>query len=167
MKVTGYQIREAIRQWELRRDAALRMFDDSLTFFEGDEKPNPVQVAERFQQADRAIATLQGYQTRFNLALEIKELGVNLGTAVRMVGGAGRLEKMWRSTVGKKKSRYAYLDNTLTRRANEETAKPVLSKEECLELASQAARDAGKLRAFIAAANATAVEIEADPTLFE
>src|SRR5579885_1022293 len=98
MKVTGYQIREAIRKQELQRDTVISQFNASLFKFEGEEKLSPDDVAKMFTQAEQAIANLQTGLARYNLYVVIDVLGdkMTLAEGVKRLGGAGRLEKLWR-----------------------------------------------------------------------
>jgi len=162
MKVTGYKLREAIRRWELRRKATASQFDDSLHAFEGDEKITPTGVIKTFERSDRAIAELQTAQARYNLVVTAR-LGdeeLTLCELVKLVGGAGRVEKMWRSAALIKKDRYSYRGDELTRDPNEVRAKRTISHAEATQMAIRAAKKAGDIRAGIATANATEVEIE-------
>lgn len=67
MKITGYAIREAIKQQELRRDTASRTFADTLKVFPGEEKDSPETVVAAFLTAEKAIARLQTAQARYNI----------------------------------------------------------------------------------------------------
>lgn len=177
MKITGYMLREAIKQHELRRDTAARAFDGSLKVFPDEEKDSPSTIVEQFLAAETAVAQLQVAQMRYNLAVMVEVTGpgpyagdkvsMTLAEAIKRVGGEGRVEKMWRSATGPKKDRYSGYDNdeidpTRIR------ARAVLKASEAVKLASVAGKRAGALRAAIATANAREVEIESlSPTLFE
>ncbi len=66
MKVTGIQIREAIKRWTLRRDASAGQFSESLWQFSEDKNTTtPVDLMKTFQEAEAAIARLQLAQTRY------------------------------------------------------------------------------------------------------
>ncbi len=168
MQVTGYQIREALRRWNLRRDAESALFEDSLRRFPDDEKPAPKTVIENFTAADRAIALLQVAQDRYNLAVTIEVKwgdgrGVNgidtmtLAEAVKLVGGAGRVEKMWRSAANPQKDRYASREEV--RNPDEVRAKPVMKTGDILVEADKSARYAGALRQAIALANGREIDL--------
>lgn len=165
MKITGYKLKELIKQAEMVRDTVASHFDGSLHTFEGDAaKDTPQQVVGKFQKADLALAQIQTIQARYNLAVEVEVLGekMTLMEAVKRVGGAGRVEKMWRSASGTKKDRYAYRDE-LTRDKDTIRAKRTLAKGAALELAQEAAKVAGALRAAIAEGNSR--EVDMDVTL--
>jgi hypothetical protein len=173
MKVTGYMLREAIKQHELRREAAYRAFNDALKVFPGEVKDSPVSIVEQLLAAERAIAALQTAQMRYNLAVRVELYGhgwdrtaMTLGEAIKLVGGESRAEKLWRSAAGPKKDKYRYesdeIDPTHVR------AQPTIKPQEAVKLATAAGKRAGALRAAIATANATEVEIEdLSPALFE
>jgi hypothetical protein len=174
MKVTGYMLREAIKQHELRRDTAASAFDGSLKKFPGEEKEAPGTLVEKFLAAEEAIAKLQTAQMRYNLAVIIElpaftglTAKLTLAEAIKTVGGRGRAEKMWRSAANpNKKDRYGYHDDEMdpTRVRAVATIKP----SEAMAQATQAGKRAGSLRAAIATANAKEVEIEdLSPALFE
>lgn len=169
MDVTGFLLREAIRRYELRRRVAANQFDDSLTQFEGETKRSPESITEDFVAAERAIATLQAAQSRYNLLVEVDVLGekMTLCEAVKRIGGAGRIEKMWRTAAGGKKDRYGY-DRDEVRRADEVRANRTVSVEDAMKRASRLASQASAIRAAIATGNGRALsteQIELDPTL--
>ncbi len=162
MKITGYKLKELIKQAEMVRDTVASHFDDSLHKFEGDAtKATPQEIVDKFRRADLALAQIQAVQAQYNLAVEVTVLGekMTLLDAVKRVGGAGRIEKMWRSASGTKKDRYAYRDE-LTRDKDTIRAKRTISKGAALELAQQAAKVAGALRAAIAEGNSREVELD-------
>ena len=173
MKVTGYILREALKRHELRREVAARTFDDSLKAFPGEVKDNPVDIVEQFLAAERATAALQTAQMRYNLAVKVNLHGhgwdhttMTLAEAIKLVGGEGRVEKMWRSAASPgKKDRY-YSEDEID--PSHIRAQPTMKPQEAVKLATEAGRRAGALRAAIATANATEVEIEdLSPALFE
>lgn len=170
MQIDGYALREAIKQWDLRKGAAEEAFKSSLFKFKGEEKDTPQQVVDSFLQAETAISKLQVAQMRYNLSVAVEVGGekMTLAEAIKRVGGAGRAEKMWRSA-GPKDRRSAYLmDDGLTRDPTQERATPTLDAKTSVGLAMQAGKRSGAFRATIATANATKVDIaDLDPALFE
>ncbi len=168
MKTTGYKLREAIRTWELRRKIANDTFDRSLARFPGEDKASPENVHASFVKADRAIAKLQTFQSIYNLKVAVSVLGesMTLCEAVKAIGGAGRAEKLWRTAAVEKADRYSYRGEV--RNKDEIHAERTISYESAGALAAKAARFAGALRAGIAAANATEIDIEGlEAYLFE
>ena len=169
MKITGYKLRETIRMWELRRKIAGDNFDKSLHAFEGEVQESPQSMVNTFKHADEAIANLQTAQAMYNLSVKVNVLDkeMTLCEAVKLVGGAGRVEKLWRTAAIDKKEPYTY-DNKLVRNATEVRAQRTISLKGAGELATEAAKWSGALRAAIAVANSTEVEIEGlNPDLFE
>jgi len=169
MKITGYKLREAIKQQELLRDTAASMFDDTLKVFPGETKSAPQDVVKAFLVAETNVAKLQTAQMRFNLAVKVDILGekMSLAEAIKRVGGQGRVEKMWRSAANsKRKDRYGYDDDELDPTKVRSTL--TITPDAAVKLASSAGRVAGAYRAAIATANAQEVDIEdVTPELFE
>lgn len=166
MKVTGYQIRHRLAELEQERKIALSHFNDSLKAFDGDDKPDPRKLMETYRQCEEDIAALQVWQARYNLAVEVDVDGrtMTLTQAIKMVGGAGRAEKLWRTAASGKEDRYSYREDT--RDAGTEYAKRTVPIEECMFNAKKAARFASALRQAMGTGNATEIDLEGfDPTL--
>ncbi len=170
MKTTGIMLRDAISLHSLRRETAQRGFDSTLKAFPEETKETPQEVMSRIEAAELAIVALQEAQMRLNLAVRVKVAGVGemtLAKAVKLVGGAGKIEKMWKSVASPPKDRYSY-NASDTRDPNQIVATPTLSTAEAVKLAIQAAKRASALRAAIAEGNLQMVEIEdLNPALFE
>lgn len=164
-EVTGYEIREALKYWGLRRDAAQQAFSGSLHKFEGEEKPSPASVVFDFARAEDKISQLQVLQMRYNLFVEVRAYGqsMTLAEAIKRVGTAGKVAKMW-ATAGTPKHSY-YRDETV-REANQVVAKAILSTDEILQHSTDAARRCESLRTAIAIGNGQAVRLDFDPGLF-
>jgi hypothetical protein len=170
MKITGYALRDAIRQHELRRDTANKTFSGSLKAFPGETKMKPDEIMAQFTTAERAIARLQVAQMRYNLAVTVKISGeeMPLAEAIKIVGGLGRAEKMWKSATGPKEDRYSSSFGSDTRDPTQAYAVPTLTISEAVRLTSAAGKRSGAVRAAIATANAREVEIEnLEASLFE
>lgn len=183
MKITGYKLREALKKQELRRDAALAQFKSSLYRFEGDDKLSPDDVMKTITEAETAIAKIQAAQTEYNSKIQVtvsfsatrngkKEAQsekMSLCAAVKTLGGAGRVEKLWRDAAGTKQDTRRYYDEKaeMTRQTDHVYAKSVLTPKETLERAHWAASWSAALRSSVAAANATEVEIDLDSSLLE
>lgn len=157
MLITGYLLREGLRRWELRRDTAAEQFTTSLTKFKDDDKLAPTEIAKTFTEAEEAIARLQAAQSRYNLHVVVDVLGAQftLCEAVKRLGGAGRIDKMWRSAAGGKKDRYG-MDRD-TRNKDEERAERTVTVKEAMANANKASAFAGALRAAVAKGNGTEV----------
>lgn len=105
----------------------------------------------------------------YNLQVRVTVQGteITLAAAVKMLGGAGRVAKMWREAVADKEDRYGYR-NERERNKDTEIAQKRVPYDEALKEANKADGFAGALRAAIATGNATLVDIEGlDPALFE
>ncbi len=169
MKTTGYALREAIKQFELRRDTAARAFNGTLKAFPDDKKDKPTEVVAQFLTAEKAISRLQVAQMRYNLVVTVEVQGekMTLAEAIKRIGGDARAEKMWRSAAGPAPERYGY-NNDDVRDPNQVRATATITAGEATKLASGAAKRAGAFRAAIAVGNAREIELEdLDPALFE
>lgn len=169
MKTDGYALREAIKQWELRKEVAECGFSGSLHKFKDDVKETPQQIVEAYLKAEDAIAKLQVAQMRYNLAVkvEVQGEGMTLAEAIKRSGSAGRIEKMWKTATSQERH-HRYGDDGLTRVANQERAEATLDAKTAMNLATHAGKRSGAFRAAIATANAAKVEVEdLNPALFE
>lgn len=169
MLVTGYALREAIKQWELRKDAANRIFDDSLKVFPGEVKTHPEVLIKQYLAAEVAIAQLQTAQAQYNLLVTFDFEGrlITLCEAVKSLGGYSRVEKLWRTASGGgKKDRY-YGGTSDERDPTKTYAVQVVSPMDGVEQSTIAARRASALRAGIATGNATTCEIGLNPELLK
>jgi hypothetical protein len=171
MQVTGFTIREAIKRWEMIRDAASKQWNDSLFVFEKEDNISPDDIMKTYTNAERAVASLQTAQARFNIQTKVKVLveEMTLAEAVKLLGGAGRAEKMWKShATNTGRDRYSSRDNSRSKEA--EYAKRSISTKDCLSRATAAAKFAGALRASIAEGNSAKIDtitISLDPKLLE
>lgn len=161
MKVNGYLIREAIKRWTLYKDTIQAQFKESLYYFDEDQKADPIAVMNEFSKAEYAVAYLEEAQQRFNQIVQVTVLNetMPLTRAVKLVGGAGRQEKMWRDASIKKKDRYSY-DDKLSRSKDTEYAKPAISRAEAIDSSAKASKFAAALRNAIARGNNTDVNLE-------
>jgi hypothetical protein len=159
MELDGYKIRAALKRWDDARTLASQTFADSLYAFDGEEKRNPEEVAEQFQVADVFYASLQIIQAVYNQRMKVDFLSkkISLAVAVKMIGGAGRVEKMWKDAVTGRK-RDIYDDREQRRRdADTEYAKKTISQARAMEKANEASKLANQLRNGIARANTHAM----------
>lgn len=171
MKVTGYQLREALRNWHTRLDVLNKQFRESLWQFPDSEQPadfKPDTLAAQFAQADDTVAALENAQQVYNQKITVTIAGrkVPLSYAVKRVGGAGRLEKMWRwAATDNGRDRYSYRETS--RKSDEVYAKRMASMNDCVRAAEKTASLASELRSAIAAANATEIDLEVNPEWFK
>ena len=169
MMVTGYRLREAIKSWELRRNTAVKQFEQARWVFEGEENPSLEELASAARQAESAIAILQTAQASYNLSITITvaDEPMTLCQAVKLVGGAGRIEKLWRSAAAGEDSRYAYGVNRMVRQRDQEMAKPAVTPLEAISKTDAAAKYANALRSAVALGNAEERELELPAELLE
>lgn len=154
--------RDALRRWGLRLEVAAKQFDGSLHNFAGETKITPSEVVTNMMVAEDSIARLQVGQARYNLAVTVK-VGrgaegkvMTLTEAVKRVGGAGRIEKFWRTACTEDRDPYGH---NLTRTTGSESAKRVVPISEAVELAVSATGYAESLRAAINRGNDTELDI--------
>lgn len=163
MKLNGYKIREQLRRFRRRKQVADSQFPESLWCFAEETKATPAELAAAFAEADRAVAELETLQQRYNSAnmVELNGETITLALAVKMVGGAGRLEKLWRDvSTDRKRRRYGYDEPmSRTREADAVVAQRMVSYEQAARHAEEAAEAAAKLREVIAEANAKEIDV--------
>jgi hypothetical protein len=165
MKITGNQIREALRRAVFRRQILDQQFSTTLYAFKGEDKSTPDEIAKGFQQADEQVAMLQAIQQYFNQRTNVEVQGnkIPLALAIKLIGGAGRVEKMWREAAGGgKKERFNYSDDTKVRTKDQIRAEAQVTPIEALKRADKAARWASALREAIANGNAQSLELSKD-----
>jgi len=156
MEVNGYEIREAIRRWKFKAETISAAFEESLFSFEGEEKESPQSITDKYRKADRAIAELEALQQKYNENHKVDVIGeqMTLALAVKLVGGAGRIEKMWRvAAKGGSKDRFSYNDARKERNKENEYASATVTLSEARTEANKAARFASALRAAISIGN--------------
>ena len=169
MKTNGYAIREALKKWNTASEISYKQFKESIFQFEGDDLPNPKDASDEYIKAEDAIAKLETAQQKYNLEVEV-DMGeankVPLAYLVKTVGSAGRFEKMWREAVtGSGRDKYSFRENT--RNKDDIIAKRMITIADEMKFANEAATRASKVRAAIAQANATEIDLDIDPALFE
>ena len=166
MQVTGYRFKEAIKMAGLELDAVRSTFDESLFVFAGDEREDPVAIAKTIEQLESQVAMLQTAQAEYNLAVAVSvkdtdgnKIDMSLGAAIRLVGGMGRLAKMWRTAArGKIRDRWDR-QRVETRSKDLDVAQPTVPKRDALNLAKQYERFASALMNAIAVGNTTKLDI--------
>jgi len=169
MEVTGYKMQHAIRELTQRSKIAASEFSDNLMQFESDDKVDLERVFDTYKECEQKIARIQELQTRYNLeqASHIYGRKISLCEAVKLVGGAGRMEKMWRDAAkGKKNDRWSRSETS--RSKEDEYAKRAVSVETCLQNAKKASNFANALREAIQVMNVQPWAIsEEEAKLFE
>jgi len=171
MKITGFQLSYRLKELQDAREIAVSQFNDSLFQFPDEEgaKSTPEALMRLLEECERKIAILQVAQARYNLAARVEVQGqvMTLHEAVKLVGGAGRIAKMWKEAA-KKTTTNPYSFGELSRDKDHEYARRTVSVPECLEYSTRATRWASALRQAIQLANSRELEIEdLEPALFE
>ena len=168
MKITGYRLQHAIREAMHVRDVLATQFNDNLKQFASTTKRVDLEAVYcRYDEIEKKIAELQVMQTRYNMNVHVVVLHdtVTLLQAIKLVGGAGRGEKMWRAAAGlKKHSRYGSEDE---RSRDVEYAEASVPVEQCMLHAREAHRYAAALREAIQLGNATVLDMEVRPGLLD
>lgn len=135
--------------------------------FPDENKPSPKEIAKAVVDAEAAIGLLQLEQTRYNLAVKVQLEGeeVPLLFCVKMLGGLGRVEKMWRGASTIKDERY--FGDRNVRDKDQLVAARTVSYEDASKETAALDKRLGRLREAIANGNARVVEMNLDATLFE
>jgi hypothetical protein len=170
MKVTGYKLREALRRWQLRRDAASGQFKDSLNAFPGENKPKPEDLAAAVLTAERAIAELQAGQAQYNMTVRVTVDGASLSLlqCIKQVGGIERAVAMWSDAAKLKKDKYSFVrDDAGLRGADKVAAQRTISYEDAAKHAAQHDRTRAAYVEAMAVGNASEISIDLSPALFE
>ena len=172
MEVTGYQLMRALKELAFAKETAEHIFDDSIWKFEDEEKPSPVAAMSIFREAEANFAQVQAAQALYNQKVKVSVGGqdISLTMAIKLVGGAGRVEKKWRDlSKPKKMDRYDFGESLKrSREEGTEYAEKQITVTDSQLLAKTAARRASALREAIQIGNGTKVEIEGlEPALLE
>jgi hypothetical protein len=169
MNITGYKIREQLRQLSLRIKTLQATYKESLFVFlnESTEDNDPRLIAAKISTLERQTTALQEVQAKYNLGVKVAVGGglMSLLHAIKLIGGAGRLESMWR-TAATSTGRSRWGDPLTERDADKDYAQRRIPVEEALTLASEASKRASEVRTAIAVGNAREVEMDVDPALF-
>jgi hypothetical protein len=169
VKVTGYQLREALRRWRDQEQICANNFKTSVFQFEGDNKGNPKDWAIQFERAYHAVAMIEAAQQAYNEQLVVNVNGKNmsLALAIKLVNGAGRMAKMWRdAAISDGNDRHSYMSNR--RNKDEEMSARQVPQDAAVKLTNEAASFAGALRSAIAEVNSKEVTLDMkgfDPTV--
>lgn len=171
MKLTGYKLQHKLKQLEQLKEVYAQQFTENIMQFESnDEKLVLAEVFANYTSVEKKIAKIQAAQTQYNLNVKVNVLGedMSLLEAVKLVGGAGRSEKMWKDVVKSGSgSTIRHRFTEATRSKDQEYAKKAISTEEAIKHSQLATKVASSLREVIQTANATEIELNLDETLFE
>ncbi len=163
--ITGYKLREALKQWNLRATTLHGQFNGTLQRFEDEEKITPLAITEQVLAAEAAIAKLQEVQEMYNLRVQVKfENGTHsLSEAVKLLGGFTRVEKSWKTAAKDDSDPYSGFGRPSVKDKEKAYQVDTVSKDERLKLALQFAKRTSALRSAIAVANGTEVVVDAPP----
>jgi hypothetical protein len=167
MNINGYKIQHTLRELQHEREIIVSQFGSSLFSFEGETKAKPIELSNKYKACEKKIARLQTLQAEYNLKIQVVVQGeeMSLSEAIKRVGGAGRIEKLWRSS-----AKDAGLDRferrERSRNKDEIYSQRTASVDECISQAKTAAKEASALREAIQVGNAQEWELELDPDLF-
>ena len=166
MELNGYKIRNAIQEQTQRRSVLAAQFRESLKKFDDEEKEHPANLMEVYMACENAITALQVIQTQYNWTVKVKIHGkeTKLLTAIKLIGGYGRIEKMWR-TAAPKYDRYSDYGEG-SRSKDTIYAKDQMSPAQILEASKAASKECAAIREAIAIGNSTPMEFDVDPSLF-
>lgn len=168
MKVTGYKIQHKLKELEQLKEVAAQQFSSNMLQFESqEEKLDLREIYAEFTSIEKKICKLQAAQALYNLNIEVSVLGekMKLIEAVKLVGGAGRSEKMWKDVVKGSSVKFSPYSEA-SRSRDQEYAKKSISTSEALKFAQQATKVASALREAIQVGNATEIELDLDESLF-
>lgn len=159
MEVTGYRLMARLRELMNRRDALYAGFEDSLNVFpdELELKRHPVDMSRDIEDLERKIALLQTMQHAYNLTVWVDSV-YTLAVAIKLVGGAGRLAKMWRKVAIQPRDRYSYGRDDV-RQVGEIRKQARVGAEEALSRNSSYEAWASDLREKIQIGNATTIDL--------
>src|SRR6478609_5737725 len=72
--VTGYKLRTAVKSLEMKLQAAIRVFNDSLVKYPSEKKSTPEEVMGEILQLETGIAKLQAAQAEYNTKVKVDVL---------------------------------------------------------------------------------------------
>ena len=172
MKITRYQLMDRIETLREQAQTINGQFTGSLFRFRQDAeaKPDPRELMQRYLEAEKRVATLQGVQVAYNVRVMVDVLGeaMSLQQAVKLIGSATRFKNNWLAAPkpGQENNNYVTAFYDLVRQKENLYAERVVSVEECVQLSGTASDLATALKQAIRSGNATEVELEVDSALF-
>jgi hypothetical protein len=163
MKVTGYQLREALRHWRSVLEGLAIDLKGSLYYFDAKEKIEPLTVAKEYMAAEDAVAKIEEAQQKYNLRvnLTIADEPHSLTYAIKALGMAGRYAAIWKSVATDKQTPRGWGDQyDRVRNKDDVHAKRTINKETATKMRTAANKHASDIRQAIALANASILEID-------
>lgn len=167
MKVNGFQLQAALKDGTSARNLLNSRLSSMLHRFEDspEEPQSYEEAAKDLFRLETNLAKLQVLQARFNLEVQVplpmSNKTISLMEAVKRVGGADRVETLWKD---------AAVETTSTSYRDKDwvMAKRTIPLKTCLDKAQQAHKFTSSLRQAIQVGNATEVEFkDIEPSLFD
>ncbi|MEY2785859.1 MAG: hypothetical protein RL277_2071 [Planctomycetota bacterium] len=164
MKITGIQIREAVKHWTAQKLLLSKVFVDSGFSFPNENKQTPEEVAAQFEQASRCVAELESLQQAYNGAHSFVLEGrmLTLSEGVKLMAAYAQLVNMWTSYAQRGLLDIERPYNTsdgLRRAATDVVAVRRRTTEEANQMAAVYSKKASRLRNAVAVANTSAWDI--------
>jgi len=161
IKTTGYALQSRIRKLKVDIDTYSTQFENGKSKFQDEDKVTSMEAFTLLQNAELQLAEVQTQQCMYNQAVFIDVQGqrMSLAKAIRLVGGAGRAEAMWRKIVAPKKDRYS-MGDAAVRKEGKQYASLTYTNQKAHEMAVKTANYAAALRQAIQEANAQEVELD-------
>ncbi len=174
MKVNGYQLKEAIKRWEARKEPLLREFRNSFFRKASQTGRMPSEIEKDILKTENSICALQEAQAKYNLQITVsyflfgEEQRMTLMSAVKMIGGVGRMEGLWKAESSKEEDPYdsQRLHYGATNAQYEWPKRTMLIKD-IVETAANKNAQLTALRAGIAEANSKELNLDIDSSLFQ
>lgn len=163
MKITGYKLRERLKNLELKRENLQRQFHGTLYAFpeEIGKKRLPLDIGTELASVESAIAKHQAAQVEYNLKVKVTVLEgtISLAEAVKSVGGATRLIELWKHA---DREVNTAAERVRVRRKDDEMiiAQAQVTTEETMAMVQKAEQLAASLRSAIAEGNSVPVDLE-------
>ncbi len=158
MKVTGYQIKQSVEQFEITKSALEEELEAVQIGFRKDAKRTVKEVADELELVERNIAKLQSAQITYNEAVKVWIDGeqVSLTYAIKVSGPAGRSESRWKK-LSKVRERNSY--GSTEREPGKEYTEVLVDTKQALIEAKAAAIRKAMIGAQVGIGNASEVEI--------
>jgi hypothetical protein len=170
MKINGYKLQHMLADLKQERDTLTALFDKESRAFPGDVAGDLMAVSENLERCEAEIVHVQEVQNAYNRQVVVELAGkpVALAAAIKLAGGLGRIEGIWRKLVGEISSshRNPYGD-ALEKRVKDREETQVFTVS--LDVARKKLREATKMtrecKEAVAGGNGQVIEIGGDPVV--
>jgi len=152
MEMTGNKLYELLQIWTTKRDSLIVEFTDCLMSFDGEKKRDPFKINEELLEAEFNIVEIEIAQREFNQKAKTSE-GLGIETAIKQLGILKRAVNRW------KPATKSILPGGYVREKDSVYAKPTVTPLAAQELVEDFTRRLLALKAQIADANSTRVEV--------